>query len=201
KKKIIYGIVAAIAILVLGFGTYFFLFSQPVSQIPRAEHFLGDANAKVVVTEYSDFQCPACGAAEAAAQDIAEFYSDRIKFVFRHFPLASHHYAQKAAEAAECAGAQGKFWEMHHKLFENQKALRASDLKTYAQQIGLNMTAFSQCLDSGAAAANVNADYNNGVAEGVRATPSFFINGRLIEGAAPFEDFKAAIDRELAAAG
>ncbi len=198
KKKIIYGIAVALIIAVVVF-IYSYL-SHPSVQMPRAEHFLGDANAKVTMIEYSDYQCPACGAADTAAQGIAEFYGNGIKFVFKHFPLASHQYAQKAAEAAECAGAQGKFWEMHHKLFENQKALRISDLKSYAQQIGLNMTAFNSCLDSGAAAANVNADYSDGIAEGVRATPTFFINGRKMEGAMPFEDFKAVIERELAAA-
>lgn len=202
KKKMIYGIVAAVVILVLMFGAYFLLSGSPSVQIPRTEHFLGGANAKAVMVEYSDFQCPACGAAEPTVQEVINAYGNKIKFVYKHFPLTNiHTNAQKAAEASECAGAQGKFWEMHGKLFENQKALRVSDLKSYAQQIGLNITAFNSCLDSGAAAANVKADFNDGLAKAVRATPTFFINGRKIEGGVPFDEFKTVIDQELAATG
>lgn len=199
KKNMMY--VLAVVIIIAIAGAYFLLFSQSSAQMPRAEHFLGSANAKVVMVEYSDFQCPACGAAEPIVQEIAKFYGDKIKIVYKHFPLNIHQYAQKAAESSECASVQGKFWEMHDKLFENQNALRISDLKNYAQQIGLNMTAFNQCLDSGAGAANVKADFNEGIAESVRATPTFFINGRKIEGGQPFEEFNTVIDQELAAAG
>ncbi len=199
KKKVIYG---AIILVIIAAGAYFFFSNQPASQLPRTEHFLGSANAKVVMVEYSDFQCPACGAAEPTVQEIISAYGNKIKFVYRHFPLTNiHPNAQKAAESSECASAQGKFWEMHSKLFENQKALKISDLKTYAQQIGLNTTAFNQCLDSGIAASAVKADFNEGIAEGVRATPTFFINGRKIEGVVPFDEFKTVIDQELAAAG
>lgn len=200
KKSMIYGIV--VVFIIAAAGTYFLLFSQPAVQMPRTEHFLGSADAKVVMVEYSDFQCPACGAAEPTVEEVINAYGSKIKFVYRHFPLTSiHQYSQKAAEASECAGAQGKFWEMHGKLFANQNALRISDLKSYAQQIGLNTTSFNQCLDSGAAAANVKADFNEGLAEKVRATPTFFINGRKIEGGVPFNEFKTVIDQELAAAG
>jgi len=198
KKKAIY---SAVILVVIAAGAYFLFFSQPVSQLPRTEHFLGSAGAKVVMVEYSDFQCPACGAAEPAVEEVINAYGGRIKFVYKNFPLSGHQYAQKAAEAAECAGAQGKFWEMHGRLFENQNALRITDLKIYAQQIGLNATEFNSCLDSGAAAAGVKADFNEGLAEKVRATPTFFINGRKIEGGVPFEEFKTVIDQELAAAG
>ncbi len=199
KKSLIYGIVV---LVIAAAGTYFLLSGSSSVQIPRTEHYLGGANAKVTVVEYSDFQCPACGAAEPTVQEVIEAYDNSIKFVYKHFPLTSiHTNAQKAAEASECTGAQGKFWEMHGKLFENQNALRISDLKSYAQQIGLNTTSFNQCLDSGAAAANVKADFNEGLAEKVRATPTFFINGRKIEGGVPFEEFKTVIDQELAAAG
>ncbi|MFZ3077866.1 MAG: thioredoxin domain-containing protein [Candidatus Aenigmatarchaeota archaeon] len=200
KKKVVYGIV--VLLIIAAAGAYFLFFSQPVSQLPRTEHFLGSAGAKVVMVEYSDFQCPACGAAEPAVEQVIQSYGNRIKFVYKHFPLTNiHQYSQKAAESSECAGAQGKFWEMHDKLFANQNALRITDLKIYAQQIGLNTTEFNSCLDGGAAAANVKADFSEGLAEKVRATPTFFINGRKIEGGVPFEEFKAVIDQELAAAG
>ncbi len=194
--------VGIVVLLVAAIGAYFIFFSQPASQLPRTEHFLGGANAKVVMVEYSDFQCPACGAAEPTVREVINAYGDKIKFVYKHFPLTNiHTNAQKAAEASECASAQEKFWEMHSRLFENQQALRISDLKNYAQQIGLNTTSFSQCLDGGAGATNVKADFNEGLAEKVRATPTFFINGRKIEGGVPFGEFKTVIDQELAAAG
>ncbi len=199
KKNMMYGL--AVVIITAIAGAYFLLFSQPSVHLLRTEHFLGNTNAKVVMVEYSDFQCPACGVAEPTVQEVAGFYGDKIKFVYKHFPLNIHQYAQKSSEASECAGVQGKFWEMHHKLFGNQNALRLSDLRTYAQQLGLNMTAFNQCLDGGAAAANVKADFNEGLAQKVSGTPAFFVNGRLIEGAQPFEEFKTVIDQELAAAG
>lgn len=200
KKSVAVGVVIVLAVIAV--GAYFLLSTTQVSQLTRAEHFLGDANAKAVMVEYSDFQCPACGAAEPTVQEVINAYGNNIKFVYKHFPLTNiHQYSQKAAEASECAGIQGKFWEMHAKLFANQNALRISDLKSYAQQIGLNATSFNQCLDSGAAAANVKADFNEGLAEKVRATPTFFINGRKIEGGVPFDEFKTVIDQELAVAG
>ncbi|TRZ55421.1 hypothetical protein D4Q76_00525 [archaeon] len=200
KKKLIGVVIVMIGLIAVTAGFYFIL-SGPSNQLPRTEHFLGSANAKVVVVEYSDFQCPACGAAEPTVEQIIHTYGNQIKFVYKNFPLSGHQYAQKAAEAAECAGAQGKFWEMHGRLFANQQALRITDLKNYAQQFGLNATDFNSCLDSGAAAANVKADFNEGLAQKVSGTPAFFVNGRLIEGAQPFEEFKTVIDQELAAAG
>lgn len=200
KKNMIYGLVTVLIIAAM--GAYFLLFSQPSNQLPHIEHFLGSANAKVTVIEYSDYQCLYCGAAEPVTEQVIQFYGNRIKFVYKHFPLSNiHQFSEKAAEGAECAGTQGKFWEMHDRLFANQKALGISDLKNYAQQLSLNATAFNSCLDSGAAAAAVKADFNDGLAAGVNGTPSFFINGRKIEGAQPFDEFKSVINQELAAAG
>lgn len=129
-----------------------------------------------------------------------EQYGDRIRIVFRQFPLPMHQNAQLAAEASLEAHAQGKFWEYHDKLFENQRALAREDLERYAEELGLNMTRFRAALDNHTHAAEVQADQQASQASGARhGTPAFFINGRLLQGAQPIDAFKAAIDAALAA--
>jgi len=162
---------------------------------------LGSEDAPVTMIEFSDYECPFCARYFTQTYDqIKKTYVDtgKVKIVFRDFPLSFHPKAQKAAEAAECAGEQGKYWEMHDKLFENQQTLDIISLKRYANEIGLNIAEFSPCLDSGQMAAEVKKDFSDGQAAGVRGTPAFFINGRLISGAQPFSAFQQAIDAELA---
>jgi protein-disulfide isomerase len=163
----------------------------------------GNDSAKVVVVEFSDFQCPYCGnAARDAVAQIERDYvnTGKVKLVFKHFPLTQmHQYAQKAAEAAECAKDQGKFWEMHDKLFSNQAALTVDDLKRYASDLGLNTAEFNQCLDSGAKTQFVQNDIAYGTQLGVTGTPTFYINGNQIVGAQPYATFKQAIDTALGA--
>jgi protein-disulfide isomerase len=162
----------------------------------------GNDSAKVVVVEFSDFQCPYCGnAAKDAVAQIERDYvnTGKVKLVFKHFPLPFHQYAAKAAEAAECAKDQGKFWEMHDKLFSNQAALTVDDLKRYASDLGLNTAEFNQCLDSGAKIQFVHNDVNYGTQLGVTGTPTFYINGNQIVGAQPYATFKQAIDTALGA--
>jgi protein-disulfide isomerase len=159
----------------------------------------GPANAPVEIIEFSDYQCPYCERAYPTVQQILRTYGDKVKFIYRDFPLSSlHPYAQKAAEAAECAGEQGKYWEMHDKLFENQGALDVPSLKQYAADLGLDTAAFNSCLDNGDMASEVQNDFNDGQAAGVSGTPTFFINGKMLVGAQPFDAFKAVIDAELA---
>jgi protein-disulfide isomerase len=124
-------------------------------------------------------------------------YGDKIRLVFRDFPLPFHDNAHIASEAAQCAHEQGKFWDYHDKLFENQRALGADNLKTYATDIGLDGEAFNACFDSGRFKSRVDQDYQYGQTVGVTGTPAFFINGRFLSGAQPFEAFKAIIDEEL----
>lgn len=167
-------------------------------------HVEGNPNAKVTIVEFSDFQCPYCSRfVTGAYPDIKKNYIDtgKVKLAFKQFPLSFHQYAQKAAEATECAGDQGKFWEMHNKLFENQDALDTASLKTYAADLGLDTAKFNACLDNGTKISKVQADFQQGVNAGVRGTPSFVINGKLLVGAQPYEAFKQAIDAELAKAG
>ncbi|MFA6296813.1 MAG: prolipoprotein diacylglyceryl transferase [Patescibacteria group bacterium] len=157
----------------------------------------GDKNAKITIVEFSDFECPFCEKAEPTLKKILDTYSGKVKLVYRDFPLAMHKDAQKAAEASQCANDQGKYWEYHDKLYANQKALTVADLKKYAGDLKLDTVKFNQCLDSNKFADEVKKDLADGEAVGVDGTPAFFINGRKIVGAQPFEAFKQIIDEEL----
>jgi len=161
----------------------------------------GPKDAAVVVQEFADFQCPYCGKfALQTFPQIKEAYGDKVRFVFRDFPLTSlHGSAQKAAEAGQCAQDQGLFWEFHDLLFENQTALSISDLRGYAESVGADMNKFNDCLDSGRNTREVLVDMQDGAKAGVTGTPAFLINGLLLSGAQPFAQFQQAIDAALAA--
>jgi protein-disulfide isomerase len=162
----------------------------------------GPAAAPVTIIEFSDFQCPACIAAEPAVKQVLAGYGDKVRFVYRDFPLEFHPLAQKAAEASQCAQQQGKYWDMHDRLFATQgKGLEVPALKSAAKDLGLDTAKFDACLDKGETAATVQGHMKAGMAAGVKATPTFFINGRLYEGMLPPEELKKAIDGELATAG
>ena len=161
----------------------------------------GNAKAPVTIVEFSDFQCPFCVRARPAVTRVREAYGDDVRWVFRHFPLSFHQYAEKAGEAAACAGDQGKFWEMHDTLWANSTKLDVADLKGYAGTLGLDTAAFGQCLDSGRHAGLVDRDMEAGQAYGVSGTPAFFVNGRPLVGAQPFEAFQQVIDDELQRVG
>ncbi|MGO8969463.1 MAG: thioredoxin domain-containing protein [Myxococcaceae bacterium] len=158
----------------------------------------GPGDAKVTIVEFSDFQCPYCGAAFATVEQLMQQYAGKVKLVFRQFPLPIHPQAEKAAEASLCAADQGKFWEFYDLLFKNQKKLDVSELKSYAASAGLDGPKFAQCLDSGEKKKQVDADIEAGQAAGVNGTPAFFINGVFINGAMPIDEFKKVIDPELA---
>lgn len=168
---------------------------------------LGNKDAKLTIIEFSDFQCPFCRVFwKDTYKQIKKEYIDtgKVKLVYRDYPLDFHPMAGPSAQAAECADDQGKFWEMHDKIFMEQDKLgqgtvtyAASDLKKWASQIGLNASQFNQCLDSGKYKSEVEKDLADGSASGISGTPSFVINGRLMVGAQPFSAFKAVIDEEL----
>jgi protein-disulfide isomerase len=171
----------------------------PRQQVATAGHASrGPHDAKVEIVEFSDFQCPFCQQAYPTVQRILSSYGDRIKFVYRHYPLPNHPNAFPAAEAAACADAQGKFWEFHDRLFANSSQLSDDALKQHAAALGLDTAAFSSCLDDHQMKAKVEKDFQDGEMAGVTGTPAFFINGRPLEGAQPFELFKRDIDEELA---
>jgi protein-disulfide isomerase len=159
----------------------------------------GPSNAPVTIVEWSDFECPYCVKAEATVKDLLAAYPDKIRLVYRDYPLPMHARAPKAAEAAHCAGDQGKYWEMHGKLFESGNKLDASDLKAHARGIGLDGGKFDKCLDSGEKAKIVEMHKKAGEDAGVSGTPAFFINGRMLSGAQPLDAFKAIVDQELKA--
>jgi protein-disulfide isomerase/plastocyanin len=164
----------------------------------------GDENAPVTIIEFSDYQCPFCGRFyEETLPQLEEQYiaTGKVKLVHRDFPLESiHPEARPAAEAAECAGDQGKYYEMHDKLYENQQSLSADNYKLWAEEIGLDMDQFNDCVESNKHAEEVSADLADGSAAGVTGTPGFFINGQLLSGAQPFSVFQQIIEAELAAA-
>jgi protein-disulfide isomerase len=159
---------------------------------------LGPANAPVTLVEFSDFQCPFCLRVTPTLKRLREAYGDRIRIVWKDFPLTTiHPEAFKAAEAAHCARDQGKFWEYHDVLFANQQALQPEFLKKYAADLGLNATTFATCLDTAKYADRIQEQMGIGTGLGVGSTPSTFVNGRLVSGAVPFETFSAIIDEEL----
>ena len=166
----------------------------------------GDAKAPVTIIEFSDYQCPFCERFYSQTEkQIEEQYvkTGKVKFVYRDFPLSFHQNAQKAAEAAECAGEQNKYWEMHDKLFDNSQGdgtgLNTADLKKYAADLKLDTTKFNDCLDTGKMTSEVQKDFLDGQKAGVQGTPAFYVNGQLISGAQPFSAFQQVIDAELAA--
>lgn len=160
----------------------------------------GPMDAWVTMVEFSDFQCPYCGAAEPTVRALLTEYSTDLRLVYRHFPLSRHVNALPAAIAAWCAGEQDQFWEMHNLLFANQSALASSELALYATTLGLDMTAWQACVAGDAAPAAVAADVALGNAAGIGGTPSFFINGEYVVGAQPQGYFESVIDAALATA-
>jgi len=163
----------------------------------EGEPTLGPSNAPITIVEFSDFQCPYCRQAQSTVKRIMAEYEGKIKLVFRDFPLRNiHPLAQKAAEAAQCAAEQQKFWPYHDKLFTSTN-LQMDELKKFAQELELNLAQFTTCLDSGKSAAGIDTDMQAGQQAGVNATPTFFVNGSPLSGAASYERFKELVDAAL----
>ena len=171
--------------------------TAPVSE--DRDHIQGPADAPVTLVEYGDYQCPYCGAAHRSVQEVQARMGNRLRFVFRNFPIStSHPRAEQAAEAAEAAAAQGRFWPMHDLIFENQKRLSDRDLRDYAEQVGLDLERFDAELAEHVHAARVHEDFMSGVRSGVNGTPTFFVNGARHDDSYDVETLLAAL--ELAAA-
>jgi protein-disulfide isomerase len=177
---------------------------QVLMEAPRAKFKLDDAasrgpaDAPITIVGFLDFQCPYCANVGKIVDDLQKRYDKSVRFVFRHFPLPFHKEAAKASEAAICAQQQGKFWELHDKMFANQRAIQAADLKKYAGELGLDADAFGQCLDSGRAAPKWQADVQEGTQFGVGGTPTLFVNGRLLNAGANPDALGQAVEQELA---
>jgi len=157
----------------------------------------GPTDAKVTVVEFSDFQCPYCSRAATAVDQIKEKYGTRVRFVFRQFPLPMHENARGAAEAALAANAQGKFWEFHDKMFQNQSKLTRDSLEGFAKEAGLDVAAFKKALDSKTYAAEVDSDMKLGESVAVNGTPTMFINGARVANPTNFEAISAQIEGAL----
>ncbi|HEY6880105.1 MAG TPA: thioredoxin domain-containing protein [Polyangiales bacterium] len=161
----------------------------------------GPADAKVTIVEFSDFQCPFCSRAADAAHKVKEKYGDKVRFVFRQFPLSFHKDAHTAAEASLAANAQGKFWPFHDKLFANQQKLDRASLEGYAKEVGLNVPSFKKALDSKEFAATVDGELKMGEEVAVQGTPTMFLNGARVADPTNFEKLSADIEEALKKAG
>jgi protein-disulfide isomerase/rhodanese-related sulfurtransferase len=176
--------------------------TAPAALVRADSHVFGSPNAPLTIVEFGDFQCPSCGLAEPTSERIREAYSGKVRFVFRQFPLTMiHGYAEKAAEASECAADQGKFWEAVHRLYAATGELAVPALKHYAREIGLDGPKFDRCLDTGATTSRVQRDFNDGRTLGIHATPTFIVGQQQFAGLWDFARFSRLIDSELARVG
>ena len=170
---------------------------RTVIDVDADDPVFGSAGAAVEIIEFSDFQCPFCQRLTGTLEELKAAYGSEIRMVFKDYPLPNHAQAFKAAEAGNCANQQGKFWELHDTMFSRQDELGVDDLKRYAGELGMDQIAFDTCLDSGRFAAQVNADLREGQQYGVSSTPTVFINGRAVMGAAPYDVFDEIIREEI----
>ena len=172
-------------------------YSVDIAGAPRK----GNAKAAITLVEFSDFQCPFCARVGPTLEQIEKTYGERVQIVFKHLPLRIHPKAPAAHAAAEAAHRQGKFWEMHDLIFANQREMGPEAYEKYAQQLGLDLERFRKDLGSSDVRERVQDDSDDAAKLGVTGTPAFFINGRFLSGAQPFESFKRLIDEELGARG
>jgi len=160
------------------------------------DHVQGPADAAVTLVEYGDYECPYCGAAYPILKEVQARMGDRLRFVFRNFPIStSHPHAEQAAESAEAAATQGRFWEMHDMLYENQKRLSDQDLRGYAEQLGLDLDSFDRDMAEHVHAARVHEDFMSGVRSGVNGTPTFYIGGIRYDDSYDTDTLLAALER------
>jgi protein-disulfide isomerase len=169
------------------------VYAFPVGDSPTK----GPDDAWVTIVEISEFQCPFCKRVGPTLKQIEEKYGDDVRFVFKHNPLGFHQRAKPAAKAAECAREQGKFWELHDKMFENQRQLGDAEIEGYAGEVGLDVAQWKGCYTSAKYEDRITADQRQATTLGARGTPAFFVNGRFLSGAQPFASFQALIDEEL----
>jgi protein-disulfide isomerase len=173
--------------------------SRLVLPVSERDHTRGPSTAPVTLLEYGDFECPYCGKAYYIVKELERIFGDDLRVVFRNFPLTTPHpHAEAAAEAAEAAGAQGKFWEMHDQLFKNQRALEDENLFEYARLIGLDTSSFVRDMTEQRFARRVREDFMSGVRSGVNGTPTFFLNDIRYNGSNGLAELSAAIERAAA---
>jgi protein-disulfide isomerase len=174
------------------------LLMPPVADVNLANSYIrGSRDAEIVLVEFADYECPYCEKVTPGLQQLRKEYGDKVAVAFKDFPLPMHHKAQKAAEAARCAGAQGKFWEYNDVLFYS-KLLDITDLKKHARVLKLDGDRFDQCLDNGDMAELVKKDLEEGMNLGLTGTPSFFVNNHFFSGAVDYITLKAMVDQQIA---
>jgi protein-disulfide isomerase len=174
------------------------LLAPPFADVNLRDAFVhGSKNSAVTLVEFADYECPYCQKITPELQKLEKEYGNRLAFVYKDFPLPMHHSSQKAAEAARCAGEQGKFWEYHDVLFYS-KQLQVADLKAHARVLKLDGDRFDKCLDDGAEAAPVKKSLEEAQKLGLTGTPSFFVNGHFFSGAADYNVLKEMVDLQLA---
>lgn len=209
EVKVLLGIGVASVLLVIGAVALLSRPSQPQTTAPADPNLLvredsikiASDSAKVTIVEFSDYQCPACRAAHPTIKQVLNDYQGRVNFVYRHFPLSQHKNAIPAALAAEAAGRQDKYWQMHDKIFETQDDWKDRSGKEifagFAGELGLDMDKYNRDIEDRVLKDKINKDFQDGVALGVNSTPTFFINGQKFPGALSYTEFKSRIDSEL----
>lgn len=212
QKRVIVWASALLVVLISGIGAYQ-IATGPKVELPKKDGTMsraldqsdwtkGAKNPKVTLVEYSDFQCPACGAYYPMVEEVFAEYKDRISFTYRHFPLPQHKNALPAAYASEAAGAQGKFWEMADMLFKNQsewseKPDASIIFEGYAKKLGLDMAKYELDVKSEATKAKVSRDQNSGKLSLINHTPTFFINGKMSDNPRSVQELKALIENAI----
>ncbi len=210
ENKILIGIVIVTLGLLFGGAYYLTVSAPPVATdtvdmkkaLSSSAYHKGDANAKVKIVEFADFQCPACGASEPIVQKVLKDYEGKVYYEYHHFPLQQHRWGQPAAEAAEAAGEQGKFWEYHDALYAKQndwsdKGDAVAIFKQYAKDLQLDEKKFNESLDSGKFRDKVLDSIKRGNELAVDSTPTFFVNGKRVVGGLTYDGWKSMLDEEL----
>ena len=174
--------------------------NQRYSVTTNGSPAVGPESARVAVVAFSDFQCPFCSRAVPTLEQVEKEYGDKVRIVFKHLPLSMHPKAPAAHAAAEAAHRQGKFWEMHDLIFANQREMSPERYEQYATELGLDLEKFKKDVESAEVKKRIDDDTSEAARLNVRGTPAFFINGKHLSGAQPFETFKQRIDEELASA-
>ena len=173
-------------------------FRLPVDAIGPS---MGNKDAPVTLVEFSDFQCPYCVTIYPVLQEMVKIYGDKVRLVYRQFPLDIHSKAREASEVSLCADEQGRFWDLHNAFFDNQQSLRGNGIAEITGRMNLDMKAFNECMQSGRAVARLDRDMRDAQVLGVTGTPATFVNGRMVSGAVGMQQLKAMIDEELARPG
>jgi len=218
KTNFFFGLILGVAIVaILGFGGILLTRDNPTDnlgdengdvagaeeevvvdlQINENDLVLGNPDAPVKVFEFSDFQCPYCAMFHEVMHQIVDEYDGQVVWVYKQFPIASHPLGMPGAIATECANEQGKFWEMSDMIFANQDTLTEASFEEYAEELGLNLEAYQSCVADERYYEKILTDYNLGVENGVRGTPTNFVNNEMVPGAVPYENMKAIIDELL----